>query len=231
MKHKGTFLTGLAAGALGGLVVSRMTARPRWMPHLDISQPVLAETRGEIPAALLAARVQARYDELYAHRPYFAVPALRHHLESSILPGLALYQTLLEENDDREAALAEMDRLFAAWVEHSGMSRLVQLMQRLPDAFPLLRLGNRMVLKRSYPPEGWKVEWVEDSDQCIAYDMRECFYLKMLTAYGAPELTAHFCQGDDLLYRSLRGISWERTKTLGQGDDRCNFCFRRVDAS
>src|SRR5512137_298315 len=128
MTDKRAFLAGLAAGAIGGLLAERLAARPRRMPRLDISQRVLAETRGEVRAALLAARVQARYDELYAHRPLFHLPALRRHLETSILPGLALYQTLREENDDQAAVMAEIDRLFAAWVEHSDPRKLMRIM-------------------------------------------------------------------------------------------------------
>lgn len=231
MTDKRVFLAGLAAGAIGGLLVGRLAARPRRMLLLDISQRVLAETRGEVRAALLAARVQARYNELYAHRPHFHLPALRRHLETNILPGLALYQTLREENDDQEAVMAEIDQLFTAWLEHSDQRKLMQIMERLPDPFAILRIGNRLVLKTSFPPEGWRFEWLEDSDHCIAYDIRECFYLNVLTAYGAPELTAHYCQSDDLLYGNLPGISWGRTKTLGRGDDRCNFRFCRANAS
>lgn len=232
MTNKRVFLAGLAAGAVGGLLVGRRLAtRPRRMPYLDVGQRVLAEKRGKVKAALLAARAQARYDELYAHRPRFHHPALRQHLEESILPGLALYQTLREESDDQEAVLAEIDRILAALVERSGRRQLVQVMGRLPDPFAILRIVNRWAMKRVYPPEGWRFEWVEDSDQRIAYDARECFYLNVLTAYGAPELTAHFCAVDDLLFGDLPGIAWERTKTLGRGDDRCDFRFRRVTAS
>lgn len=231
MADKRAFLAGLVAGAVGGLVVGQSLAgRPCRMPHLVVSQRVLAETRGEVQAALLAVRVQARFDELYARRPRFHLPALRHHLEASILPGLALYQTLREENDDQEAVMAEIDRLFAAWVEHSDQRKLVQIMEHLPDPLTILRIANRLVLKASFPPEGWRIEWVEDSDRCIAYDIHECFYLNVLTAYGAPELTAHFCRGDDLLYGNLPGIAWERTKTLGRGDNRCDFRFCRTGA-
>jgi hypothetical protein len=71
------FLTGLTAGAIVGLLAKRLAIRPRRMPYLDIGQHLLAETRGPVQAALLAARVQARYDELYAHRLRFDQPALR----------------------------------------------------------------------------------------------------------------------------------------------------------
>ncbi|MBU1880359.1 MAG: L-2-amino-thiazoline-4-carboxylic acid hydrolase, partial [Chloroflexi bacterium] len=161
----------------------------------------------------------------------FRQPALRQHLEGGILPALALYQTLREEGDDQEAALAEIDQILAAMLERSGRRQLVQILGRLPDPFAVLRIANRWAIKHRYPPEGWRFEWVEDSDHRIAYDARECFYVNVLTAYGAPELTAHLCVIDDLLYGDLPGIAWERTKTLSRGDDRCDFRFRRVTAS
>jgi hypothetical protein len=232
MTDRRVFLAGLAAGAVGGLLMGRrLAARPRRMPYLDVGQRVLAETRGPVQAALLAARVQARCDELYAHRLRFGQPTLRWHYEESTLPCLALYQTLREEANDQEAALAEIDRILTSLVERSGRRQLVQIMSRLPHPFAVLRIGNRWAIKHRYPPEGWRFEWVEDSDQCIAYDARECFYLNVLTFYDAPELTAHLCAIDDLLYGDLPGIAWKRTKTLGRGDDRCNFRFCRTNPS
>jgi hypothetical protein len=201
------------------------------MPYLDAGQHVLAETRGLVQATLLAARAQARYGELYARRLHFGQPALRQHYEEGILPVLALYQALREEGDDQEAALAEMDRIVAATVERSVRRRLVWVLGRLPDPYAVLRIANRWAMKHRYPPEGWRFEWVEDGERCIAYDARECFYVNVLTLYGAPELTAHLCAVDDLLYGDLPGIAWERTKTLGRGDDRCNFRFCRTGAA
>jgi hypothetical protein len=231
MTDRRVFLTGLAAGAIGGLLVGWLRSQPRRMPYLDVGQQVLTETRGPARATILVAQVQARYDDLYAHRLRFSQPALRQHYEEGILPGLALYQTFREAGDDQEAALAEIDRILAALVARSGRRQLVRIMGRMPDSFAILRILNRWAMKKKYPPEGWRFEWVEDSDQCIAYDARECFYLNVLAACGAPELTAHLCAIDDLLYGDLPGISWERTKTLGRGDDRCNFRFCRASAT
>jgi hypothetical protein len=230
MTDKRAFFACLAVGAAGGMLVGRQLATwPCQMPHLKISQRVLAETRGPIKAAMLTARAQACYDELYARRPRFHHPALRQHLEQGALPALVLYQMLREEGDDQEAALAEIDRILTAVVEQSRRRRLVRAMGRLPNPFAILRIANRWAMKRVYPPQGWTFEWVEDSDQCIAYDARECFYVNVLTAYGAPELTAHLCAGDDLLFGDLPGVSWGRTKTLARGDDRCNFRFCRTN--
>ncbi len=60
----------------------------------------------------------------------------------------------------------------------------------------------------------------------LKYDITGCFYLNVLALYGVPELTAHFCAGDDLLYAKLETVAWERTETLGKGGPRCNFVFR-----
>lgn len=230
MKNRYVFLAGLAAGAIGGLLARRLRAPSGWPAYLAASQQVLAETQGPTQAAPLVARAQARYDELYVHRRRFDQPALRQHYEESILPTLALYQTLREAGDDQDAALAEIDRIVAALVARSGRRRLVQLLGHLPNAFAILRILNRWALKYRYPLEGWRFEWVEDSARCIAYDARACFYVNLLTAHGAPELTAHLCAVDDLLYGDIPGIAWQRTKTLGRGDDRCDFRLCRADA-
>jgi predicted ArsR family transcriptional regulator len=47
---------------------------------------------------------------------------------------------------------------------------------------------------------------------------------------GAPELTPLYCQMDDLLFEALPPeIRWERTKTLGRGDEICDFRWTRQE--
>jgi hypothetical protein len=226
MGMKRAIVIGLAA--LGGLLLARTLAAPRRMPYLDAWQRVLAEKRGEPEAAMLAVRLQTRYHDLYSNRPHFPQRALRAHLERNILPGLALYQTLRQQNDDQDAALAEVEALFEA--VFGQLRRPMALLARLPDPFAAFRKGAQWVIRLGFPPEGWEIEPVEDSDRCFAYDVRRCFYLDVLTAYGAPELTALYCKMDDVMYQALPpSITWERTKTLGRGDDCCDFRWCRVE--
>jgi hypothetical protein len=225
-RRRGRFGLGLAVGALAAFIVARRLSAPRRMPQAALWQRVLAEKRGEAEAARLLARAQTRYDQLYAERPRLANRALRFHLERSILPGVALYQTLLEESDDRDAVVSEMESLVAPSL--AGLRWLLPLLGRLPDPFAVFRRIVPAVVWFGFPPEGWGVEPVEDSEDCIAFDIRRCIYLDTLTSCGAPELTPVYCAGDDTLFAALPpSITWERTMTLGRGDDHCDFRWCR----
>ncbi|MCH8009556.1 MAG: L-2-amino-thiazoline-4-carboxylic acid hydrolase [Chloroflexi bacterium] len=223
--RRGPVLT-LAAVLLAGIVIARRAAAPLRMPFAEPWQRSLAVKRGAAEASRLIAAAETRYRELYVGRPRPASRALRIHLERSMLPGLALYQALLAAGDDRETALAAMDALCAESV--TGLVRLMALLRRLPKPFAIFRRVEPWVVRLGFPEEGWGVEQVESSEDCVAFNVNRCFYLDTLTTYGAPELTRVFCDGDDVYFPALEpSIMWERTTTLGRGGDRCDFRWSR----
>ena len=58
-------------------------------------------------------------------------------------------------------------------------------------------------------------------------DMTKCPYYDTCVQYGCPELCPCFCDSDDITYDGLhKNLVWRRTKTLGRGDDCCDFCIR-----
>ncbi len=198
------------------------------MPRLKAFQRALAERRGEVGAALFAAKAHARYEQLYPTRPRFGSRALRDHFEGTILPALALYQTLLEEKGDREAALAEVDAVFARAL--SSPDWQIRSLSLLPDPFPAFRVAARLRMRLGFPPEGWRMEVVQDDDRAYAFDVRSCFYLATLESYGAPELTYLFCKCDDRYFAALPpSIVWHREGTLALGRDRCDFRYERAE--
>jgi hypothetical protein len=158
---------GLAAAAVGGYTLARRLTRPRPMPHLSRFQAALAARQGEVAAAMLAGRAQGRYTELDASRPRFADPALRWHVQDSILPGLAFYQVMREEHPSvpEDEVLAEMDTLFEE-VFADSQRRLLGLRNRaLPQA--LFRKLAELSVQLSFPPKGWEIEWVDAGDDCV----------------------------------------------------------------
>lgn len=209
-------------GLVAGLNIGRNLASERKVPNLDTWQRAMAKERGELEAAKLAALVRTRFEELMVTRPHFTHLALRIHLEKLILPGLALYQVLLDEHGDQESALEEVQALFGE--AFGQFIPGLALLDHLPGGFGLFRWATRRLIKYGFPPEGWQMEWAQDDGEGLAYNVHGCIYLDVLTSYGAPELTPLYCWADDLLFESLpEWISWRRTKTLGRGGDCCDF--------
>jgi hypothetical protein len=191
---------------------------------LGVWKRELTKTRGPASAAEFAARLEARCRALRDVREVPSHPALRMHLHDHILPGLALYQELRAEGLDKDAALAFASSLFEALAQ--PYRRRMARLGRLPGFFWLLRAAMRISMRRSYPPEGWTVEWVEISGRRIALDIHRCFYLDTLVAAGAPELAPLFCRNDDLAFvRMSSRVRWERTTTLARGGRTCDFRF------
>ena len=55
-------------------------------------------------------------------------------------------------------------------------------------------------------------------------DMTKCPYHDTCVQHGCPELCPCFCDSDDITYDGLHPkLRWHRTKTLGRGDDCCDF--------
>jgi len=218
---------GLAIGTAIGtsIVLTQQIMMRNRMPNLKVWQRALIEKHGEVQGAILAARTQARYQALYNERPHFTHPALRWHLEQKILPGLALYQVLSQEKSDHDAVLAEVGSLLE--IGSRAFSRFVNVYRYLPLPFAVMRHLFKASLL-AYPRQGWDIEQVENSKTSFAFNVHRCFYLDVFTAYDAPELTALYCSLDDLLYAPWSpSIRWERTKTLGRGDDYCDFRYSR----
>ncbi|NJO84206.1 MAG: L-2-amino-thiazoline-4-carboxylic acid hydrolase, partial [Blastochloris sp.] len=210
-------------------MITQLTS-PRRMPFAAAWQRELTRRHGAPTAARLMARAETRYAMLLADRPQPSNGVLRMHLKGNILPGLALYQVMCTALGDQQKALAEVDALFTA--APSILGRWVGLLRYLPGSFTLLRRIIRWGMRVGFPPEGWAMTWRADNDTCLAFDIRRCFYLDTLTAYGAPELTVCYCASDDRAFAMLPpSIAWERTRTLGRGADDCNFCWRRVEAA
>jgi hypothetical protein len=173
---------------------------------------------------LLTARVRQRYRDLYQTRRRTQHPALRLHLEKNILPGLALYQVLREQHPTQAAALQQTGSLLELTL---SQGRLIPWMKRLPGYFSIFRWLIRTEMKWFYPREGWQLRWLQDDDSAIDFHIYRCFYLDVLTSYGAPELTQQFCRLDDVLGEAMApAIEWRRFMTLGRGNEVCDFCFK-----
>jgi hypothetical protein len=198
------------------------------IPHEDAFLRALTKELGpnRTPDVINHARMQ--FLALYKNRKDYQNKALQNHLERSILPGIALYQSILAFGYPQEQALVIMEAAFREWVKPTR-KRIVGL-GRLPFYFHLMRVMIKPMMIKNFPESGWKIEWKNLDRKLIAFDMKSCFYLDVLMEFGVPELTPMYCWLDDQIYEGVSPyVKWDRTKTLGRGDDCCDFKFIRVN--
>ena len=197
------------------------------MPNTTIYEKGLQSKLKEKKAREILNKAGDRYLDLYAGREMYSNHALRKHLEENILPGIALYQSLLDDDEtqDRAIELAEI-----AFRELSLSNRkMIERLGKMPIYYGLMRAMIKRMMRLNFPAEGWDTEWVEVSGKEIAFNMKRCFYLDVLEKYGVVELTILYCRMDDWIYKnSSPFVNWARKKTLGQGDECCDFRFEHV---
>ena len=132
----------------------------------------------------------------------------QYHLKRQILPGIAAYETLQRVMPKEEAL-----QIVHGYVEELARTSHKQLaaLLHIPG---LYRLVPGVFVKSTRSVFG-------------PADMMKCPYHDTCVAYGCPELCCCFCDSDDISYTGLHPkLIWHRTKTLGRGDDRCDFCMK-----
>jgi hypothetical protein len=185
--------------------------------------PALRQFLGDAKYLLINKRCR----DLYANHNYPENSTLKRHLIDGILPGLAFYQVLRESGESQESVLANIDQTFEKLF--SDNQAKMKKLGSLPFIYLILRLYIKPAM-RQYPPEGWKLEWIQNDKKAIRFNMKSCFYYDTLTKYGAPELTASFCKVDDFIYGNMSPeVKWQRSMTIARGNEYCDFCFARAE--
>ena len=137
----------------------------------------------------------------------------------------ALYIPLKE----RGRSVDEVGRMFYEAVEQGMSEQLANPPVPAHDAEAIRQAREKernfdaWTLKREYP-YNWVGEYVDGEGEPFDYgrDWIECGNVKLYKHYGVEELTPYMCLMDCIVFRAS-GKGLHRTKTLAQGDDRCDF--------
>ena len=161
---------------------------------------------------LLAENADASKEKLY-------------HLKRQILPGIAAYETLRRIMPKEKALqtvhgyVEQLARTSHKWL--AALLRIPGLYRLVPVVFVK---STRSVFG---PAAGFDPKELQTSSGVWRVDMMKCPYHDTCAEYGCPELCRCFCDSDDISYAGLHPkLIWHRTKTLGRGDDRCDFCMK-----
>ena len=129
------------------------------------------------------------------------------HLESQILPGIAAYETLQTVMPKDEA----LQTVHGYVAEHAWtMRKTILKLLKVPGLYHL-------------PPVLFSKLTPKFYGEAAGFAATE-----YQTSGGVcPELCPCFCDSDDIAYDDLHPkLVWHRTKTLGRGNECCDFCLK-----
>ena len=175
-------------------------------------------------AETLKAAFEARLNQLRSENAG-ASPELQRHLEGQILPGIAVYETLLTVLSKDEALSTVHGyveqrawRLKKAFLK---LMRLPGLYRKVPGIF------STQTPKLFGETAGFAAREIQTTGGVWRIDMTKCPYHDACVRYGCPELCPSFCDSDDITYDGLHpNLGWRRPKTLGRVDDCCDFYLK-----
>lgn len=147
------------------------------------------------------------------------------HLKGQILPAIAVDQTLCSVMSEEEAFFVVQGFVF----EHAKQARRVlDKIMKIPGAYKWMpRLASRAMKKTFNEEAGFESKEIMVSREVWRVNMTRCPYHDVLKRHGCGRLCQLFCESDHICYANLhQNLVWERTKTLGNGDDCCDFCLR-----
>lgn len=147
------------------------------------------------------------------------------HLKAQILPGIAAYE-VFQTVTDKENAF-QIVHSFTENHAREARKKLDKLM-RIPGLYRFVpALFAKGVKKIFNEAAGFGAKTYQERGGVWRMDMIKCPYFDTCSYYGCPELCTCFCDSDDVTYDNLhKKLLWHRTKTLGRGDDCCDFCMK-----
>ena len=133
----------------------------------------------------------------------------RKTLIQTILPRIALYQALSQEalpGEDVEASMRKYMQNIVAAEKHAATAKL----EAIPGFYFLYSKAFLRIMRTS---DLWEAT------------ITKCLWHTACVEAGCPALCRLFCDVDDVTYGGLKKLGFSRTKTLGYGEECCDFHF------
>jgi len=150
------------------------------------------------------------------------------HLESQIMPGIAIYETLQTVMPKDEAL-----NTVHGYVEERAyrLKKIFLRLMHIPGLYKKVPGIFATQTPKSFGTSaGFAANEIQTTGGVWRIDMTRCPYHDECVHYGCPELCHCFCDSDDITYDGLHpNLVWHRTKTLGRGGDCCDFSLKLIN--
>ncbi len=156
--------------------------------------------------------------EITNRYPPFSAKEYRH--VKGIFNAASLYFALKEQTPDNARVLIENGMALYAKKRASSFRKMVKLPFGRTIFLKVFAMGTKTAFGED---AGFKQCFHHADSKDLRFDILTCPYAKYTTELGCPEITHIFCNNDIYAYGALKGITFERTQTLGTGGGKCDF--------
>jgi hypothetical protein len=142
------------------------------------------------------------------------------HTDNFIFQAAAIYLAMKEI--DADAAFGIMKKLMAEKSTKTG--QMIAKCCKIPGFKKFfLNMWDSMSHKMFGETAGFKNVFYPKEKGSFRMDIIQCPYHTYLKEAGCLELNILFCENDVHSYGNLPGLKFTRTKTIGAGDELCDF--------
>ena len=140
-------------------------------------------------------------------------------LNNTILPRIALYKALNEFYSQDEAYSIVKKYMYEVIGKNKNKS--MKIMEKVPCFYFLYSKIFIHIMKTT----DLQKSNTEYNKKYYNITITKCLWHDACVENGCHELCHLFCDVDNITYDGLKKIGFSRTKTLGYGNDKCDFHF------
>ena len=142
------------------------------------------------------------------------------HTDKMIFPSAAVYLALKETKPDEAYDIMKEAMKKRATAKGDSLARMAKF-----PGFTRFFIGQWDSVSRKLFGEtaGFKNVFYPCPKGKFKMDITQCPYNKYLTEVGCPEINVLFCDNDVYAYGNIPGLKFTRSKTIGAGDELCDF--------
>ncbi len=143
-------------------------------------------------------------------------PVLKEECFEYILPAIAVYEAMKKYMADPLTTFRKM------WL--SGAYKGASFLRDKAKEDGFLEIFIKNMTPKNCDAGAFLFDIVRQKKTETEYHVLRCPYVDLCNYYGCPEIVTVFCDSDDVSFGNISdNLKWERKKTIGRGDNLCDF--------
>jgi len=188
----------------------------------DLTEVKLKEIYGEEKGMNISAKFQEIFNEFLSKNAEMVPDTFSKQLALNPIFVMALYNAQTISKDElAEQMLSIYRNMLKPFLDQQKAS-LSSSDNLWKDFVKTVKVGNRNLCENEY----FKLNVVHEDESQFGFDVNRCLYFEIFKANNHEDLAPIFCKYDFILAENIeKWVKFERTETIAEGFDKCDFRF------